>query len=742
MRNRRFLLLAALLAVLAFLKFASAPSASPAPQAAPPTAVVKAESRLVTVDVVATDSHGNVVRDLKSSDFELTDGGRQQIDKFAFIDKSGVGAKSAPAGALPAGLYTNRSSIADLAMPPTVVLLDSLNTNTADLLKARKDMLKLLNSLPANTPVAVLLLGESLTVVQDFTSDPAILRAALDKAMSPAVQQGPAPEDDPNSVSLKMFEANGGQESDVIQHIEDWETEVYSNTMDVRLTTTLNALSSIANYLGSYEGRKNLVWVSESYPVALLPDRNFGTGRGVGARDYGQQSQGVANALSDAHVAVYPVDARGLDTIQFYGASDRPVITQAPRGRGAGPSVNSASADIMRETQSRQLSQDSMDEIAGATGGRTCKTTNDLSGCVESALRDSSSYYELAYSPLNIKWDGRFHAISVKTTRSGVQLAYRHGYYAQVLQKSFVSQTPQQRLQQACQDFFPSTEIPMTAQLQPSDNPNQLRYLVTVPASSITINAEGASHKVNVVEATCIYAPDGHQSEMSFSDSAQTLSDAEYQTLQSAGLRGYVEAPRAGTARVRIAIVDATTMQTGAVDIPVSRKDSTAAGSVASAPTAPPPSDASTASALPAPPTAPKATAGDTSATVHTHQPYQSSSTSITFNAESGQSSAIDWSNGKLAYEGDLPVDQTAEVLFSQYFANQYHCDAGQLVANTAGGAPPSLVLTLNDDQGRSIKINLKGDQPDYSGTISIEDSAKPFFAALRSLVHCQTTNP
>ena len=98
---------------------------------------MQVQTRLVTVDVVATDAHGNVVRDLKPEEFEVSDGGRQKIAQFAFIDKS-VNAATASlsngAQPRPKGFYTNRAEFENLRLPPTVVLMDALNTEGANLM--------------------------------------------------------------------------------------------------------------------------------------------------------------------------------------------------------------------------------------------------------------------------------------------------------------------------------------------------------------------------------------------------------------------------------------------------------------------------------------------------------------------------------------------------------------------------------------------------------------------------------
>lgn len=105
----------------------------------------------MTVDVVATDSHGNVVRDLKPEEFEVSDGGRQGIAQFSFVDKSPkAGSARIVSGVRvrPIGFYTNQEGFERLREPPTVVLLDGLNTEGADLMQARRDMLRMLSTLP------------------------------------------------------------------------------------------------------------------------------------------------------------------------------------------------------------------------------------------------------------------------------------------------------------------------------------------------------------------------------------------------------------------------------------------------------------------------------------------------------------------------------------------------------------------------------------------------------------------
>ena len=551
---------------------------SPSPQQAPePGSVLQVKTRLVTVDVVATDSHGNVVRDLKPEEFEIFEGEPQRIAQFSFVDKStnsGSAKLSNVVQMRPKGFYTNQAEIERLTTPPTVILLDALNTEGASLMQGRRDMVRMLSTLPPNTPVAVFLLEQSLVVVQDFTSDPALLRAALDKTMSPGTRLDKVPENDPNSHSQMEFDANGGIESNALakatQSLEDFEKKNYARTMDIRVATTLDALTALARYLGGYRGRKNLIWVSASFPIVLLPDLDFDTNMNVfgGTRVYGGKVQDAANALTDAQVAVYPVDARGLESETVFSAAENPQL----RPDTATPSRN-FSAQLDREKFARMMTQNAMDLLAQGTGGKTCKNTNNLSGCVEAALMDSSSYYELAYNPQNVKWDGSFHRISVKTTRPGVKLAYRRGYFSRDAENLAKNQSNEERLQQTCMDFLPSTAIPITAQAVAPTKSDSIRYLMSVAPSALNFAKDGQSHKLSAEMVTCVYRAKGKSFQFFSRDLTQSFSDAAYQGLQASGLHGYVEVPKVGTRRVRIAVLDIETGLTGALDVLVRPED-------------------------------------------------------------------------------------------------------------------------------------------------------------------------
>jgi hypothetical protein len=68
--------------------------------------------------------------------------------------------------------------------------------------------------------------------------------------------------------------------------------------------------------------------------------------------------------------------------------------------------------------------------LSDQTGGFLIHDTNDLAAGLRRIDDDLNGYYFLTYVPQNKDYDGRFRRISVKITRSNVDIQSRQGYYA------------------------------------------------------------------------------------------------------------------------------------------------------------------------------------------------------------------------------------------------------------------------------------------------------------------------
>ena len=193
-------------------------------------------------------------------------------------------------------MYSNQLPLDQLKIPPTVLLMDSLNTQTANQQQGRAHMIQLLRTLPPDTPIAVFLLGSSLRILQGFTSDGRLLRAALDQAVTGAII-----EQDPRDDTQQPLQPHPGRRTAVwlpdlgwrprLGEFLDFEKEEYAGTFDLRAKETLGALAQIGQYLSGIPGRKNLIWVSESFPISIAPDPDTGNNSFAGHTGLHRSSQ-------------------------------------------------------------------------------------------------------------------------------------------------------------------------------------------------------------------------------------------------------------------------------------------------------------------------------------------------------------------------------------------------------------------------------------------------------------------
>jgi VWFA-related protein len=719
----------------------SAAPAPPAPQVdarQPQTSqsgyVLKVTTRLVTVDLIATDSHGNPVRDLKPEDLQIFEEHKlpEKIEHFQFLEKwkgAGPAENSASANSTPPGVLSNQLPIEKLKIPPTVLLMDSLNTQTPNQLQGRAHMIQLLRTLPPDTPVAVFLLGSSLRILQGFTSDASLLRAALDQAVTgSAVIKDPRNDTKNTSSYIEDQTAGTGPNLGLatqLGEVQNFEKEEYAMSLDLRAKETLGAMAQIGQYLSGIPGRKILIWVSESFPISVAPDPDTGNNPFGGAREYSEQVKAVANVLTDAQVAVYPLDVRGVQAQQSLSASQN---VSRPQTRMSGPDL---ARQLNAEDIDLQQSQGTMMEIAQDTGGKTCASTNDLSGCVLTALKDSSTYYELSFYPKNVNWDGRFHKITVKTSRPGVKLSYRRGFYALDASSLAKKQAPEDHLRQACTDQLPSTSIPLTVQSAPSsqsgDSPGGLQYMLLISAAGLGTKQESGSYNLDVRVADCEFAQKDtvfryHEREMPKNVSAEM-----FRTWQSQGIPYHVTLmPAADTRRIRMVVLDVSSGLTGAIDIPVRAPEIAKA-----APPAP----------FELPPPAPVAT----TPYVELPDKVKGSSppkvvASLTFHLGAAASGTVDWSGDTVTYQaaGDMPLDKSASGFAGYAFGNRFHCQDGHFVPINADDGEPVLRFTFHNHSGKMVVVDLKGEQPVYLGDLSVDPSAQSFFEEVWKSSHCQ----
>lgn len=217
-------------------------------------------THLVLTDVTVLDKHGNPVRGLKRSAFQIFDNGKpQQIASFS--EHSGD-ENQQPVPQSGAGEYTNSF----LQHPPpafNVLLLDVTTIRMVDQMSLADQLQKFVATMRPTDLLAVYTrAGDSVVLLQDFTADHAMLQSAISKAV-PHLQQ-------PGS----------------------W------------ASSDLDTLQQMVVFLRPYPGRKNLMWFSGGSNLALLADAT--------QFPVAVNMQPIYDELEATRIAVYPIDARGL----------------------------------------------------------------------------------------------------------------------------------------------------------------------------------------------------------------------------------------------------------------------------------------------------------------------------------------------------------------------------------------------------------------------------------------------
>ncbi len=529
-----------------------APAQQPAePRPDLPAAVLRITTRLVLVDVVVTGKDGRPVTGLTRDDFTLLETGKPQtIASFSFENPSSRAAGWAPPPALPPNIYTNRPSQRTPPGPVTILLLDSLNTPWRDQAYMRQQMLTYIRTqVQPEQRVAILALSTNLIVLQDFTTDSRLLLAALQKLSGErSVELSRA---EPVEVPAEVFAgAPAAVTERLTANLERFNAEQVAASTDSRVVTTLAALRAIARATAGYPGRKNLVWVSAAFPFTLVPEQaeNFDM-----FRSYATEVRRTAGVLTDAQVAVYPVDARGL--------------------------VGETSVDVANPSDPFRIvsSHHTMNQLAQDTGGKAYYNRNDIEVAVSAAVADGASYYSLAYYPEDKNWDGKFRRVEVKLNRKDMQVRHRRGYYATELGSSEVE--PKKKKDEKAElremtsilsDPMPATAITFLARVQPPAD-NQVVAEFRVDASTLLLEPTPNGRRLKADFLIAAVSPDGRVITSASRTVEAALDAPALAKVQAGGLpfKLPIALVPGRYERLRLVVRDQLSGLAGAVDVPL-----------------------------------------------------------------------------------------------------------------------------------------------------------------------------
>jgi VWFA-related protein len=588
-----------------------------------PTFRVSAQA--VTVDVVVIDAKGHPIKGLPQEDFRLEEDGKPQnlhyFNEFA-------GSQSASEGPPPPkpspNVFTNITSAPDSGSV-VLILLDLLNTPSTDQQYARKQLIKYLKTKPPHIQFALCTLSanksQHLHLIQGFTPDENLLLAAVNSnkavAQSLSFQSAAVSLNAVNALTdLARSDPNSHWENLLsgVQRMQEYEKE--SDTSE-RAALTIDALSQLARYLSGIPGRKNLVWLSGSFPVSFSPNPQIGS-PAVENHSYAIQVRLSANLLARGQVTVYPVDARGLVATALRAASNN--VGLAPLGPLSATAVaagqtardgsigtpgktvlispNEAFQDqTMQDFSARSAELEAMNDLANGTGGKAFYNANAIEDAIATAVEQGSNYYTLSYTPANKNYDGKFRKIKVALAEKGYRLHYRPGYFADdprapvknALARNIGLVAMQHGSPQSRQILFATRIVPVGPQkkvdptgavLIASRKKPSLPATVEVQHYAINFAVDSANlrfipqnngdHNSTLTVMLAAYDADGHQLAGLSSLWAANLKPGAYKDVLTGGVRieQQLDVPIQAVS-LRLGVADQSTSYLGTLELPL-----------------------------------------------------------------------------------------------------------------------------------------------------------------------------
>jgi VWFA-related protein len=536
-------------------------------------------TRLVDVGVTAYDKKNHPITDLKPEDFEIDDNGRKQAIRF--FNRPGAAVSKESAKAPDQFAYSNRRApaansgpeIGDTEGSITILLIDASNLAWADLTYARGQILRFLRVLPVNERVALYVLqAHGFQVLQEGMADHALLAAKLSEWM-------------PSSQDLTRAQAEerrNRQEMDTVRNQPDPQTVNGTSSQAPNSGTlvdpelrqsggnpgqgTLSILLGAARHLAAIPGHKNLVFVTSDNVLAGWHDKP--TSIDKGNKQIDEFALRVHEAMNDAHVTLYPLDASQPETDVSSDVHSRDI--ELAQSNNAPTSAN-----IQRGSPTAAMQQDlhpiqgPMREVADATGGSAIRRGGDVAATLNRVAEDGQATYLLSFTP-DGPADGQYHVLTVKlTSRRGATLRYRTGY-----QYAKEPDTLKERFGHTIWQPFDANEISVSA--NPTVVPGGASLKLDIAMTDLALTQKDDRWVDNLDIFLVQRDDDGLHARAIGQTLALALKPDTYQRLLKEGIK--LDQPigrEQNTGSVRVVVVDENSGRMGSITLPTTALQAT-----------------------------------------------------------------------------------------------------------------------------------------------------------------------
>jgi VWFA-related protein len=472
---------------------------------------------MVLVRVIVRDSNGRPVPHLRKEDFRLWDNGKpQEIEQFSVESSSRTSALAplAPGNEPEEEAASETPAAKATARNYQALYFDDTQMTLEDIGRARDAADRYL----ATTLTAADRVGIFTSSGQDnldFTDDRSKLHEALSKLRPRgriSMGQPPCPDigeyqayliaqqheayatqialeetkhcliapDDAAAAQIIQAQAAISVETEAVQVWNQWQTQSEA---------VLRGLEGVVRRMAVLPGQRSVIFLS---PGFLLYDLEA------------QIGQVVERALR-ASVVVNALDPRGLYVAFLGGDASRQTILVPLR-----PDLMARKQQIIQEGLS--LDEQVLYGFAEDTGGQFFHNSNDLDKGFRQVGTLSEVYYVLAFSPRNLKFDGRFHKLKVSLVNpTRFTLQARRGYFAPRASEDAATRIKEE-IQQAVYSQDELKDLPINVHTQfykLNEGAARLAVLTHLDVSSVRFRQEQDRHLDNFTFLTVLFDRDG-----------------------------------------------------------------------------------------------------------------------------------------------------------------------------------------------------------------------------------------
>ncbi|MCL5670296.1 MAG: VWA domain-containing protein, partial [Acidobacteria bacterium] len=412
---------------------------------------IQSQSQLVNLTITATDSKGQPVKGLKASDVVVKDDGKPQtlLNFKPAVSPSNQQELVRSAG--PPGRLPPRPRHTAAVSPDYIAfVMDDSTTRYVDLRQSilaaekwvREDM----------TPfdrVGLFSISNGVKIWQPFTNDRDLLIQRLGAMLHetpaedlnerthdliPELRCGPRMQPYEMyanaTTSQKGNDPRGANDTaaDRSADMADRWADMWAAEERPPLAAQISWLRALVDMLGVFPGHKRVMYLGDGflmnprlyaayvYAAYCQAPINFGVSREP------HTLHSVIDAATREGVTFYTIDARGLIADTAYGSAAE---------NNPPPMSVSNNANVQALYREKlHAPQDPLNELAHDTGGIAYHNGNDLTYFIRRAVNSIEGTYYASYQPADIRLNGRYHQITIRSLRPGVKVRTRGGYYA------------------------------------------------------------------------------------------------------------------------------------------------------------------------------------------------------------------------------------------------------------------------------------------------------------------------